>query len=275
MSRVIFFILFLSTHFLSFSQKDSIIKKKKSLYFTWGYTKAWYTKSTIHFKDLSNKYHPETGNYNYYDFTVHNAVAHDRPDYKKIKDVINITIPQFVFRIGYTINNKWDAELNYDHTKYVVDDWQEVYVTGQVFGKKIDGDSILNPDKFLHFEHTDGANFWMFNAVRKWSFFKPSKKFNALLVLKPGVGIVYPRTDVTMFGENLNNDWHISGWIVGVESGLRLEFLKRGFFEFVGKGAYANYVKALLLGKGNGSANHKFWVCQLTATAGIKISTKK
>ena len=275
MLRTLFLILFVSAQFFCSAQKDTIPRKKRTLYATWGYTRAWYSKSTIHFKDLSGKYHPATGNKNYYDFTVHNAVAHDRPDFDRIKDVINITIPQFVFRIGYQINNKWDAELNYDHAKYVVDNWQHVHVTGQIFGKEINGDSILNPDKFLHFEHTDGANFWMFNAVRKWSFFNKTKNINCQFVLKPGAGFVYPRTDVTLFGENLNNNWHISGWIVGVESGLRLEFVKHGFFEFVGKGAYANYVKALVLGKGNGSANHKFWVCQLTATAGYKLSTRK
>ena len=37
--------------------------------------------------------------------------------------------------------------------------------------------------------------------------------------------------------ERLNNKWHVAGWIVGVESGLRVEFLKHGVFEFVAKAA--------------------------------------
>ena len=111
----------------------------------------------------------------------------------------------------------------------------------------------------------------MINFLKRWKFFEPSKKFNAGFVVKPGGGIVYPRTDVTMFGTRLNNNWHIAGWIVGVESALRIEFLKHGVFEFAGKGVYADYVKCLVLGKGNGSANHHFFATQLTATLGVSF----
>ena len=270
-----FLLIFTTATFSLFSQNDPETKKYKQWYFSWGYTKSIYSKSTIHFKNLSNKYNPETGRYDYYDFTLHNVTAHDRPDFDKIKDVINITIPQFVGRLGYTFNSKWGIELNYDHTKYVVDDWQNAKVTGQVNGKTIDGDSILNPYTFIHFEHTDGANFWMLNAVRRFELYNPSKNFCLSWVVKPGAGVVYPRTDVTLFGQELNNRWHIAGWIVGVETGLRLEFLKYGFFEFVTKGSYADYVKCLVLGKGNGTARHQFFTGQLTATLGFRFGSKK
>jgi hypothetical protein len=224
---------------------------------------------------MSNKYHSVSNTNNYYDFTIHDVKAHDKPDFDKLPDVINITIPQFVFRIGYSFNDKWGIELNYDHAKYVVTDWQNTKITGQIFDKPVSGDTILNPDRFLHFEHTDGANFWMFNAVRRWTLYQSSKYFRASLVLKPGAGFVYPRTDVTIFGERLNNNWHVSGWIVGVESGLRMEFRRNGFFEFVGKGAYADYMKCLVLGKGNGTASHKFFCAQLTATIGLKFRSRR
>jgi hypothetical protein len=257
-----------------FSQADTLKAKKKGKgmwYVTWGYTKAYYSKSTIHFKDLSGKYHPATGNNNYYDFTIYDVKAKDRPDYDKIRDVINVTIPQFVFRIGYSFNEKWGFELNYDHAKYVVTDYQKTHIKGQIFGQPVDKDTIMEPNNFLHFEHTDGANFWLFNAVRRWTLYRPSKSFRASWVLKPGAGFVYPRTDVRIFGEELNNNWHISGWIVSVESGLRLEFLGNGIFEFVGKGSYADYTKCLVLGKGNGSASHHFFCAQMTATIGFRF----
>ena len=68
----------------SFSQSDSLKTKNKHLYITWGYTKAWYSKSTIHFKN-----HSGTGRANNYDFTVHNVSASDRPDFDKTRDIIN------------------------------------------------------------------------------------------------------------------------------------------------------------------------------------------
>ncbi len=248
----------------SIAQNDSLKKKKTSFYVTWGYTKAYYSKSTIHFVNNSG-----TGKEKDYDFTVHNAVAHDRMDLDKTGDIVNVTIPQFVFRIGYRFNEKWGIELNYDHTKYVVDDYQVARVEGRFADNWVDSNMVLDPNTFLHFEHTDGANFWMVNAVRQFEMYKPSKKFIASWVIKPGAGLVIPRTDATLFGQNLNNDWKVAGWIVGVETGLRLQFLTNGFFEFVGKGTYANYMNAFVLGKGNGKANHTFFTGQLTGSIGL------
>ncbi len=275
MRHFYFLFLFAGTFFGAYSQTDSLKKKKSHMYFTWGYTRAKYSKSTLHFKNTSNKFNEFTQKNDNYDFVVYDAVAKDRPDFEQIKDVINITIPQFVFRVGYMFNNKWGLEINYDHAKYVVTDYQKVRVKGRVNNNYFDQDTVLDPATFLHFEHTDGANFWMVNAVRKWDLLKPRKNFEASWVLKPGAGIVFPRTDVTLFGERLNNNWHVAGWIVGVESGLRMEFLKHGFFEFVGKGSFANYVNSLVLGKGNGKARHHFFTAQLTATIGLKFGLKK
>lgn len=251
---------------LSIAQAQT--KADSRFYLSWGYTRAKYSKSTIRFSDKSFKYHDYTGRESDYDFTIYDAVAHDKPDFDQLGDVVNITIPQYVFRIGYMVNKKWGIELNYDHTKYVVDDNQVVRVKGEIFGTQVDGDSILNPNTFLHFEHTDGANFWMINAVRKVEFFSGPKHTSLSLVFKPGAGIVVPRTDVVMFGEHLNNNWHVAGWIVGVETGLRAEAFKHLFFEFVAKGSYADYRKCLILGAGNGTASHHFFTGQLTASIG-------
>lgn len=273
--RCFSFIIFFSVYIASYSQSNLTKNKHSYFYYTWGYTKAYYSKSTIHFVNTSNKYNAFRGLPDNYDFTINQVTASDRPDFDKIKDVVNNTIPQFVFRIGYMFNDKWGIEMNYDHTKYVVDNWQKTKITGQIDGLQLDKDTVLNPNSFLHFEHTDGANFWMINAVRKFHLYSPSSKFCFSWVLKPGAGIVFPRTDVTIFGQNLNNDWHIAGWIIGVESGLRLEFFKHGFFEFVGKTSYADYLYVFILGKGNGNANHHFFTQQLTATIGLKFGTKK
>lgn len=279
MIRFTIFTALLFSFVCSFSQTESTgtttlssksKKRKGDIYLMWGYTRAAYSKSTLHFVNHSNTYYPETGRYHDYDFTIYDATAHDRPDFDKIKDVINITIPQFVFRVGYYFNNKKDmgVELNYDHTKYIVDNYQKVHVKGNFNGDYVDKDTILDPDNFLHFEHSDGANFWMINFLKRWKVWQPSRNFNVGLVAKPGAGIVYPRTDVTIYGTRLNNKWHVAGWIVGVEAGLRVEFLKYGVFEFMGKGSYADYTTCLVLGKGNGKANHHFFTGQLTATIG-------
>lgn len=249
----------------------SVTKQKGNFYFLWGYTRAWYSKSDIHFEDHSNKYYPATGKYHDYDFTIYDVKATDRPDFHQLYDIANITIPQFVGRIGYYFNNKQDfgIEINYDHTKYVATDFQKVKIKGSFNGNYVDKDTILDPRNLVHFEHTDGANFWMVNFIKRWKLYTPSKKFNVGYVVKPGAGFVFPRTDVTMLGTRLNNDWHVAGWIAGIETGIRAEFLKYGVFEFVGKGAYADYRNALVLGKGNGKASHHFFASQLTMSIGV------
>ena len=275
-----YFLLLLSfLCLLSHSQTETATQpisektRKGSFYLMWGYTRCAFSHSDIHFVDHSNTYYPETGKYHNYDFTIYDAKAKDRPDFNQIKDVINITIPQFVGRGGYYFNNKKDfgIEINYDHAKYVVTNYQTVRVKGNFNGNYVDKDTILDPDSFLHFEHTDGANFWMVNFLKRWKLYEPSKKFNIGFVVKPGGGIVYPRTDVTMMGTRLNNKWHIAGWIVGIESGFRIEFLKHGVFEFMGKGSFADYRNVLVLGKGNGKANHHFFTGQLTMTLGASF----
>jgi hypothetical protein len=180
-------------------------------------------------------------------------------------------VPQYVFRVGMNLGKKWGVEFNYDHTKYVVDDHQRVHVEGVFNDRWVDQDTVLDPENFLHFEHSDGANFWMLNLVRRWQIGKQRRLFNAQWVLKPGAGVVIPRTDVTLFGERLNNRFHVAGWIVGVEGGVRLAFMQRGFFEFVAKGSFADYMNVFVLGKHHGKASHQFFTGQLTATLGLRL----
>lgn len=265
--------LFLLSNTLCFAQLSHKNTTKRRMYFMWGYTRAWYNNTNIHFKDHSGKYHQQSDTYNYYDFTIYNVTARDRPDFKWKRDIINITIPQFVTRLGFHLNNKWDLEVNYDHTKYVVDDYQEVKIEGQIFGKPVSGDTILEPQQFLHFEHTDGANFWMLNAVRKWQLLN-KHNFMCEVVAKPGAGVVFPRTDVRIFGEQMNNNWHVAGWIFGIETGLRLSLFEAFTCEITTKGTYANYARSLLLGRGNGNANHYLLTRQFTVSLGYKFKQR-
>ena len=257
-----FCLIFICSGSLLFSQSDSLPSKlnskKKSFYGIWGYNRAAYTTSTIHFKNkgTTNGINEQGA----YDFEITDAKAHDSPDFDKIPDVINITIPQFNFRIGMWLNNKNDEgfELSYDHTKYVVSDGQTAHIKGNINGVSVNKDTLLERDNF-HFEHTDGANFWMINYMKRNKiFYSKNNLIKLSYVLKPGFGILIPRTDVTLFGKHLNNNWKLAGITAGLETALRLDFYKHIVLEFSGKYGWANYINCFVLGKGNGKASQQF-----------------
>ncbi len=244
----------------SFAQTDSSNKPKRKLTFygTWGYNRFAFTKSTIHFVNKGTPGDPNPAN-GAYDFTIYDVKASDSPDFNKIKDVANITVPQFSFRAGIYFNNNRDEgfEINHDHSKYVVDD-QKVRIKGTISGQMQDKDTNLALPYF-HFEHTDGANFWMANYIKRWKIVTSKNGNNSIgWVIKPGLGIVVPRTDVTIFSNRLNNQWHVAGFIVGLETGIRATVFKHICIEFTGKAAYADYLWVFVQYKGNGNANHKF-----------------
>lgn len=245
---------------------------KSNFYLGWGYNRDWFSESTIH---LENSKPQLIDGKNYtYDFKVYNVKAHDRPQFNRIHDIANITIPQFSVRGGYYFNNKSDCgiELNYDHAKYVVTDNQKVRASGQVNGLYFDQDTILDPINFLHFEHTDGANFFMIAFIKRFNLLNTKNDKNHLgICIKPGFGFVYPRTDVTIFGSRLNNKWKIAGIDAGLEISLRAELFRHLFFEFSGKAVYANYINALVQGKGFGKASHHFYAFENILVCGYQF----
>ena len=209
------------------------------MYFQWGYNTEWYTKSSIHFRMPNGT-----------DFTLHHVKAHDRPDLDAItKKPGDISIPQYNYRLGFYLNKSHTRaiELNFDHAKYIVTDGQNVHVTGTIEGKPVNGDSILNPENFLHFEHTDGANWLHINYVQQRTLLMTKNNKHPLInfIWKAGVGINIPRTDFTWHGDRLNNDFHVAGFNISAEAGTRIYPLKKFFFEFTGKTGYVKYLNAL------------------------------
>ncbi len=239
----------------------------------WGYNREAYTTSTLHFRHNGSGVN-EQGSY---DFVVKDVKAHDRPDFDQLGDVVNLTIPQFNVRIGFWMNNKNDEgfEISYDHTKYVVTNYQTARFTGHINGQYVDKDSILDPNYF-HFEHTDGANFWMLSYLKKNKIFQSrDKNFQLSYIFKPGAGVVIPRTDVVLFGQHLNNKFKVAGVCAGVETSIRVELYKHFILDLAAKGGYANYINALCLGKGLGKVSHQFGFVEGIFTFGYQFYASK
>ena len=238
------------------------------MYLQWGYNTEWYTRSNIHFS-MSN------GD----NFVLHSAKAHDSPDMNAIKTVpFEISIPQYNYRIGFYLNRSHTKalEINFDHAKYIVTDGQTVRVTGNIDGKPVDGDSMLNQDRFLHFEHTDGANWLHFNYVQQHGLLKTKSTGRSLItyVWKVGAGINIPRTDFTWRGDRLNNNFHIAGYNISAEGGARVYPFRKFFIEGTAKTGFVHYLNALTdTEKTSGNrATHHFGYFELIATVGYEIN---
>lgn len=236
---------------------------KGTIYFAWGYNRDWFSKTDLHLKNTSEKEN--------YDFTVYDAAARDRPDFHHILSA-EISIPQYNYRLGYFFNNRRDLglEINFDHVKYVVRDWQTLHVKGTIHGQVIDQDTLIGPDDFLHFEHTNGANFLMLNAMKRQRLLVSKNKKHWLSgVAKVGAGIVIPKTFVKLFGQQMDNRFHIAGYCAGVETGLRYDAFKHFFLEYTAKGTFANYTNVLVIGSGR--AHHHFWTLENILLVGFQI----
>ena len=266
--QIIFCVITIIAAQTSFSQTKN--KLFKGMYIQWGYNTEWYSRSNIHFK---------LGNGN--DFILHHAKAKDKPDLNAIYNApTDISIPQYNYRIGFYLNKEKSTsiEINFDHAKYVVTDFQTVHVTGTIDNMPVNGDSILNRSSFLHLEHTDGANWLHINYVQQKTIKKNFNKTRPLINLigKVGAGINIPRTDFTWRGSRLNNNFHVAGYNVSVEGGARYYFAKRWFLEGTGKTGYVRYVNALANTNEikNSRVTHGFTYFELIGLIGFDISFK-
>ena len=232
-----------------------------SFYVAWGYNKDWFTQSDIHFEDhVSDDY----------DFTVHAVAAHDEPSLGEVFKS-NPSVPQYNIRFGYFFNDTHDlgVELAFDHAKYIVTHGQRAHVTGSIRGTPIDADTVLN-GHFLLFEHTNGANFLMVNLLKRRGLLTSGNGNEGLaMVAKIGAGLVIPKTDVTLFGEQRDNVFHVAGYVAGIEAALRGHFLKNFFLEPAAKGVYANYSNVLTVGSAH--ASHHFFATEFMLSGGVQV----
>jgi hypothetical protein len=224
-------------------------KKKKGangyLYLTWGYNKDWFSRSDIHFKGTD------------YDFTIYDVTAKDRPEWDQLF-AKNISIPQFVYRVGYNFGkgSDWGIEVSFDHAKYIMENDQVAHVEGRIHESYVNQDTTLTKN-FVRFEHTNGANFLMFNVFKRSNVFLSKNGYHGIIwILKPGAGIVVPQSSVALFNVNQDNNYHVAGYIVGIDSEFRYEY-KHGLFAESGlKYSFANYTNVLAVG--DSKANHHF-----------------
>ncbi|AKD57751.1 hypothetical protein [Spirosoma radiotolerans] len=241
-------------------------KHPGSLYFTWGYNRDWYTKSTIHFRNTT------TDNY---DFTFIKAKAHDRPDLHDFYKLNNLTVPQYDMNIGYFFNDKHDLgiELSWDHLKYIVTDDQIIHVQGQIRGHQIDKDTLVTPD-FVHLQHTNGNNYLMLNLVKRQKLWH-SKYLDLSGIGKVGAGPLISYTISTVLGNNDEGYFHYHGVVAALSAGLKLDLFKYFFLQTNLQGAWVDYTNTKLGADHQGLATHHFYSLQYIYAFGFNYPIGK
>lgn len=235
------------------------LSQKKRFYFFWGYNRATFSKTNLHFRGPI------------YDFTLYDLVATDRPtrfSFRKYFTPATLTIPQYNYRLGYSFFRKWNISLGIDHMKYVITRQQETLLSGIITseasekyaGEYLNEPFVLQPD-FLWFEHTDGLNLVSidFEFEQPILTYKDKWKLTGLLGLG-GIWVV-TRTDVRVFGDGLNNDFHVAGFTMAGKLRLNLEYKSRLFFAYANKVGYMSLPSVLIKNDAPEIADHNiiFW----------------
>jgi hypothetical protein len=250
----------------SFGQTINVTPPKKGkLYLMWGYNCDWFSKSDIHLKGTyeNTKNIPEAAQGKEYDFTLNDADAHDAPRFNSILNW-EVTIPQFYYRVGYLFNSEKiiGIEVGFDHVKYIMTKNQTLHVQGTLYDsttKKVDevDREMVVGENFVQFEHTNGANYLMASFVRGFPIVRTKDLSHTLdCLVKPGAGIVIPRSYVSINGESKDNRYHVAGYVAGLDVAFRYTYVERVFFETSAKTCYANYLDVLTT-VGN-TAHHHF-----------------
>lgn len=236
--------------------------KGGNFYFSWGYNKEWYTNSTIHV----NQTLPGLGAANY-EFV--NIEGKDKKGWENLFH-IPLTIPQYNYRIGYFFNKEQDLgiEINFDHTKFQVVQGQTAHVRGTVGAQSFDSSFVVNEHN-LHYELNNGANFFLFNLVKRFHLSETANQhFKLDYLMKVGVGPVVPHVYNVIWGFQNKQGFQLGGWNTGVETSLRATFFKYFFLDLAQKLDYARYSNLRVF---QGRAKQDFLCYEVILSAGINI----
>lgn len=240
--------------------------KNGSFYLSWGYNTEWYTRSTVHVKQ------PSLGN----DYKLVNVRAHDHPGWDEGLFSKAMTIPQYNYRLGYFFNEKQDLaiEINFDHTKYIITDGQQVNIKGNFNGQKVNSTREFSEKEGSFYYLNNGANFLLFNLVKKFKLVKPGPANNLKLDLlaKAGVGPVIPHVENSFWGQKNEPGFQIGGWNTGIETAFRLTAFRYAYLEFAQKFDYARYSHLKVY---EGRARQAFGTYELILNLGFTLPTGK
>lgn len=240
-------------------------ERKGEFYFSWGYNKEWYTHSNVKINQPSLNNH----------YTLENVHSHDHPGWDEGLFSIPLSIPQYNYRLGYFFNRKKGLafEINFDHTKHIIGDGQQIRLKGTLNGRQTDSTINFSDATGFYYFLNNGANFLLFNIVKRWNWYESaSGKLKIDALGKAGIGPLIPHVQNKLFGQENDPGFQLGGWNIGTEAGVRATFFKTVYLEFTNKLDYARYSHLKVY---QGRASQAFGTYELILSLGITIPAGK
>lgn len=245
--------------------------KKGTFYLYWGWNRAAYTTSDIHFSG------------NNYDFVLSDVIANDRQSPFKTRIYFNpknITIPQYNLRLGYYFRDKYQLSLGVDHMKYVMKNDQTVNInghienTGTAYDGVYDNSNIVLARNFLMFEHTDGLNY--LNAeLRRSDVLYARKNFSLSVQEGAGLGALMPKTNTTLLNNARYDEFHLAGYGMGIVGAVNFTFFNYFFIQSEAKGGFIHMPDIRTTMYESDKANQHFFFLQFNASLGVRYNLLK
>ncbi len=257
-AALLFSTLLFLLHFSVEAQTKKKKEKKGEFYFSWGYNAEWYTHSNVHVTQAA------LGN----DYTFKNISGRDHIGWDMGLLKIPLSIPQYNYRIGFLINKKKNLffEINFDHTKFIMRD-QDAHLTGKLNNRQVDTTIAFNEANGFFYYLNNGANFLLFNLVKRWPVYQSqNNKFKLDFLGKAGIGPVVPHVENMLFGVKNDPHFQVGGWNIGAEGALRATFYKTVYLEFCNKIDYARYSGLTI---NQGTIKHAFGTYELILNLGF------
>jgi hypothetical protein len=256
--------------------QTEINQKLGNLFITWGYNRAYYNKSDVHFKG------------EHFDFVLLDARAEDMPEKFKPDVYLNptqFTVPQFNFRMGYYVMSNTAISLGWDHMKYHLIPTQSVKISGyidedvyplQEFTGQFNHDRILYTPSFMDYHHSDGFNFIRL-AIEQRAPLLSSANHKHVLAFNgsASIGAVLPWTDFTFFGVHHRNKPHLAGYGLSIHAGLRYEFFEHFFLQMTAQSGWTNLTNILLEDHLHSRASQKIVFLERAWALGAYIPIRK
>lgn len=254
------FLFLIGSPFLVHAQTSA--KRAGEFYFSWGYNTEWYTRSNVHVSQ------PGLGN----DYTFKNVRGHDHRGWDDGLFSKALSIPQYNYRVGFFFKNDLAIEINFDHTKFIFSD-QDVSIKGTLNHNRVDSTVAFNAPNGFFYYLNNGANFLLFNIVKRWHLYQSSnEKIKIDFLGKAGIGPVIPHVENSFFGQKNKPHFQLGGWNIGAEGALRATFFRYVYLEYANKLDYARYSGLKIY---EGTAKHAFGTYEMILNLGLTFPVGK